>query len=655
MCGIAGAFSCHPSDSDTLLGNLRRMADAIAHRGPDDQGTWADAAAGIGFSHRRLSIIDLSPLGHQPMHSRSGRYTITFNGEIYNYRELRAELNGLGHGFRGASDTEVFLAAVEQWGFQHALVRSVGMFALGLWDRDKRTLLLARDRFGEKPLYYGIFGKTLLFGSELKALRQHAAWDVAINRHSLNLLVRHGYIPAPYTVFRQVKKLRAGHFATIAAQGDALTVTDESYWDPKLLMEHGALAPFHGTPAEAVDHVEQLLSAAIKRQLVADVPVGAFLSGGVDSSLVVSLMARQSSRPVKTFSIGFAEADLNEAPYAKAVAEHLRTDHTELTVTPRDALDVIPLLPQIYDEPFADSSQIPTYLVSKLARRSVTVSLSGDAGDELFGGYTRYQLAQRRWRTLSAIPRGLRVAAGASISSMPLGVLAGITSGARLFKQWRGRPDFADRVRDKSREMRASSAGGYFGEMSSYFNWPAEIALRSVDPPTVANTAASWPAHVDDVQVMMYQDTAMYLPDDILVKVDRAAMAVSLESRVPLLDPEVANAAWQIPSAVHFADGRGKWILRQILERHVPRTLIDRPKAGFAVPIGRWLRGELRDWATALLAPSRLERDGLFNREIVSRRWAQHLASDSVDWSFHLWTILMFQAWLETWGPVSSN
>jgi asparagine synthase (glutamine-hydrolysing) len=629
------------------------MAEAIAHRGPDDHGVWTNVAAGIGLGHRRLSIVDLSPLGHQPMHSSSGRYTITFNGEIYNYRELRAELMSLGHSFRSTSDTEVLLAAIDQWGFQRALIRSVGMFAIGLWDRDSRTLSLARDRFGEKPLYFGTFGRTVLFGSELKALRQHSDWRADINRDALALLLRYGFIPAPYSVFKQVQKVRPGHSVTIGIVANGFEIADQCYWSARLQIEEGARNPFSGNPEEAVDQTERLLSDSIRRQMVADVPVGAFLSGGIDSSLVVALMQQASSRPVKTFTIGFGEKAFNEAPYARAVATHLGTDHTELTVSAADALSVIPKLPRLYDEPFADSSQIPTFLVSALARRSVTVSLSGDAGDELFGGYSRYAMAKARWARLGKVPHPFRRIASSVFGSAPRYLLDSLSSVAQLSHAWKG-SDFGDRVWEKSREWGARTAGEYYAEVNSFFHWPERIVRNSLEPSTVATSPREWPTGVDSVRLMMYQDTCQYLPDDILVKLDRASMGVSLESRIPLLDPAIAQLAWAIPTSQHFADGRGKWLLRKILERHIPKPLIERPKAGFAVPIGAWLRLELREWAESLLDPKRIASEGFFDPIIVTARWQQHLRSTSTDWSFHLWFILIFQAWLENWNNHSA-
>ncbi len=643
MCGIAGVWQLGASSGDRMAAALHRMTDAIAHRGPDDQGCWVHASAGVGFGHRRLSIVDLSALGHQPMTSASGRYVLSYNGEIYNYRDLRRELESFGHGFRGGSDTEVLLAAIEQWGLQEALVRSRGMFAMALWDHQERSVALARDRFGEKPLYFGTFQRTLLFGSELKALRQHADWRGDIDRGALTLMLRHGYIPAPFSIFQRVRKVRPGHIVNVSAGSNQFSIREHGYWNTREELQAAAADPFRGSPQEALDETERLLSASVARQMVADVPVGAFLSGGIDSSLTVALMQQASSRAVRTFTIGFGEREFNEAPYARAVAEHLQTDHTELTVTPGDALGVIPRLPQMYDEPFADGSQIPTYLVSALARRAVTVSLSGDAGDELFGGYSRYGLAESRWQRLRRVPRALRWAASSLLGSASRPALRALSRASKR------RPDYGDRIWEKARELKARSAAEYYGEMHSYFHWPQQIARSAGEPPTVANSPQDWPAGLDSLRLMMYQDTCLYMPDDVLVKVDRASMAVSLESRIPLLDPAVARWAWRIPTTMHFADGRGKWVLRSLLERHVPRPLIDRTKTGFGVPIASWLRADLRDWAESLLEPARLATEGFFDPYLVTARWHQHLRSPAVDWSYHLWIILMFQAWLEHW------
>ena len=656
MCGIAGFLDSNRLSADAAAACLSHMAEAIAHRGPDDQGIWFDTDTGIGFGHRRLSIVDLSPLGHQPMTSASGRFTITYNGEIYNYLLLKAQLQGLGHTFKSTSDTEVLLAAVEQWGVEETLRRANGMFALGVWDASNKLLSLARDRFGEKPLYYGQFNDTVLFGSELKAMRQHPAWAAELDRDALTLFARHGYIPAPYSVFKQVRKVLAGALLEVRLQGGTFSMTERCYWNTRAVMAESAAKPMNGSPAEMTDRVEAALMKSIGQQMVADVPVGAFLSGGIDSSVVVALMQKSSSRAVQTFSIGFAEKEFNEAPFAKAVAQHIGTQHTELIVGARDTLDVIPKLARIYDEPMADSSQVPTFLVSQLARRTVTVSLSGDAGDELFGGYSRYPIALARWATLQRIPHPLRHVLACVLGTAPAWSLQTVAKAGQLAGKWPGKTDMVERMCDKQSELRADSFGELYTAMDSYFRNPAELIIGGREPPTVASDMTQWlPDDHDQRRHMMYVDTCLYMPDDVLVKVDRAAMAVALETRVPMLDPEVARAAWQIPTDVHFKDGRGKWILRQILERHVPRALFDRPKMGFGVPIGAWLRGELRPWAEALLDPVRLKREGVFNVELVQRLWHQHLESSANDWSFHLWTVLTFQAWYEQWNEPAAS
>lgn len=623
------------------------MAAALRHRGPDDEGFWVDPEAAVALCHRRLAIIDLSPLGAQPMRSASGRFTITFNGEIYNYRALRAELASCGTRFRGGSDTEVLLAAIEAWGPMRALERSRGMFAFGLWDAAERSLWLARDRFGEKPLYYGEIGDSFLFGSELKALRAHGRWRGEIDRQSLALLLRHQYIPAPWTVFRGIRKLMPGCALAVRARDGALRLEEHRYFEPE------PIAVSQGSPQleeEAlVEQVGAALAEAVRLQRVADVPVGAFLSGGIDSSLVVAQMQRASSQPVRTFSIGFSESEFDEAPYARAVARHLGTRHTELRVTPREALELIPTLPAIYDEPFADSSQIPTALVSRLARSEVTVSLSGDGGDELFGGYSRYQEVGARWRRLQK-PSALWLRAAArTVAGLPAGVLAPLVPPLRLAS--RGRTTSAYRIKERAHSWTAASFPELYDAMTSGWQ-PAErfvIGAAAAPGPGFAEAAGRTLSGADPLAHMMYEDTRRYLPDDILVKVDRAAMAVSLETRVPLLDVEVARAAWRIPTATHVRDGRGKWVLRQLLERDVPRALFERPKSGFAMPVASWLRGELRGWAEALLDPARLRREGYFVARQIERRWRQHVRG-TADWSGHLWAVLMFQAWLEDFG-----
>jgi asparagine synthase (glutamine-hydrolysing) len=658
MCGIGGFLQAGGFAAEAARVDLDAMATSLVHRGPDAGGTWLEPQSGLAFCHRRLSIVDLSPLGAQPMRSGSGRFTITFNGEIYNFRALRDELSAGGHTFRGGSDTEVLLAAVEQWGLKAAVERCRGMFAFALWDRSERELWLARDRFGEKPLYYGTFrGKsgraipTFLFGSELKALRAHRVWGAEIDRNALALLLKRGYVPAPYTIFSGVRKLRPGCILRAAIRGGEVHAEERAYWKPSAPVDDASPLSTQGAIAsadEALERVNSALEESIRLQMVADVPVGAFLSGGIDSSLIVALMQRASAHPVRTFSIGFHEEEFNEAPFAKRIAEHLGTRHTELVVTSRDALDVIPRLPQIYDEPLADSSQIPTFLVSQLARRDVTVSLSGDAGDELFGGYSRYLEVRDRWNRLAGSPANLRRNAAHVLSNAPPWAARAMASSMALISRARGKQQVSDRIIERARLWGVQSPIELYGEMTSF--WRPGVVLGANEEQ--AHDGASGVR--DAVAQMMYADTRSYLPDDILVKVDRAAMAVSLETRVPLLDPNVAAVAWSIPTSVHLKDGRGKWILRTLLERHVPKPLFDRPKSGFAVPVSRWLRHELKDWAAALIDPARLRREGYFSPEPIERRWRQHLGG-AMNWSAHLWSVLMFQSWFEAFSRTSNS
>src|SRR5215469_2067571 len=657
MCGIAGflgGFKDGDFPAERAREELTAMTRALRHRGPDGEGFWVDAGAGVALGHRRLAIIDLSPLGAQPMRSASGRFTITFNGEIYNFRALRAELAGRGARFRGGSDTEVLLAAIEEWGVTGALQRSRGMFAFGLWDAAQRLLWLARDRFGEKPLYYGELGGAFLFASELKALRAHSHWRGEIDAQALALLLHHQWIPAPHSVFRGIHKLMPGCAVAVRARAGGFELEESRYFEPEPIAMRAAPAPRE--EAELVEQVSAALAESVRLQMVADVPVGAFLSGGIDSSLVVAEMQRASRLPVRTFSIGFEDAAFDEAPYAREVAAHLGTLHTELTVTPRDALDVIPRLPRMYDEPFADSSQIPTALVCALARRDVTVALSGDGGDELFGGYLRYLEVPERWRRLQRPGGAWLRAAARAVAALPAGVLSPLVPPLRLAS--RGRTRSAQRMKERAYSWTAACFPDLYEAETACWQ-PGERFVIGASPATGSRLAdrqapTHAPSDAEPLAHMMYTDTRRYLPDDILVKVDRAAMAVSLETRVPLLDAAVAQAAWQIPAATHMRDGRGKWVLRQLLERHVPRALFERPKRGFAVPIGQWLRAELRDWSEALLDPARLRREGHLFAPEIGRRWRQH-TSGQADWSNHLWTVLMFQAWLEDFASSSAT
>lgn len=648
MCGIAGFLQLEPGAPDQANGALRAMAQTIAHRGPDGEGVWYDALAGVGLAHRRLAIIDLSDLGAQPMSSASGRLTITFNGEIYNYRALRSELERAGCRFRSSSDTEVLLEAFELWGAQRALERLRGMFAFALWDHQERTLVLARDRFGEKPLYFGQFGRTLLFGSELRALRAHSAWNAGLDRGALALLLRHYYIPSPHTIYRGVQKVMPGCYVRIRTYRGAFVVEQRPYWTARPLADHAQpVAESHC--GRILEELHEALTQSVQMQMHADVPVGAFLSGGIDSSLVVSLMQRASRRPVHTFSIGFIERDYDEAPFARRMAEHLGTEHTELMLSPRDALAVIPQLADIYDEPFADSSQIPTYLVSQLARRTVKVSLSGDGGDELFSGYDHYSLALDYWRRVERLPAGLRALLRNAVHSLPLPWIEALTTAALIGRR-RAYLDLPDRIKERSSQLFAASFYQLYRSYVSFWHCPEDVVLGAREPATVLSDDESRRSRVGAVEHMMFMDTRQYLPDDILVKVDRAAMHVSLETRVPLLDSVVADIAWNTPLAVHRRDGRGKWLLRQLLTRYVPQELFDRPKRGFAIPLAHWLKCELREWGEHLLNPAKLAREGIFEPTVIERRWRQH-QQGLADWSIQLWTVLMAQAWIERWKP----
>jgi len=649
MCGFAGLLDAGRAMAPGELVRLvAAMAAAIAHRGPDDDDAWCDAGSGIGLAHRRLAVVDLSAAGHQPMHSHCGRHVIVYNGELYNTAEVRAELERKAGAvaWRGHSDTEVLLEAIAAWGVKEALRRVVGMFAFAVWDRKERCLTFARDRVGEKPLYYGRFGNTLLFGSELKALRAHPAFQSEIDRDVLALYVRHGYVPAPYSIYRGVAKLPAGCLAEFTA-GD-VEPRIEPYWSAMEIALAGLTSPLDVPEDALVDQLDALLRRAVRGQMEADVPLGAFLSGGIDSSTVVALMQAQSSRPINTFTIGFAEAEYNEAEHAKAVAAHLGTNHTELYVTPDEAREVIPLLPQIYCEPFADSSQIPTYLVSQLARRHVIVALSGDAGDELFGGYNRYQIAQRAWRGLSRIPAPLRGAAAASMRALPPSGWDRVLKPLRfaLPRQLRVQHP-GEKVHKLAGVVGLASLDEVYLRLISQWSAPGVVVPGSHEPETPLNTATRLPAALSHpLARMSYLDLVTYLPDDILVKVDRAAMAVSLETRVPLLDHRVVEFAWRIPPQLKLRGGRGKHLLRAVLERYVPRSLTERPKMGFGVPIDHWLRGPLREWAEHLLDPAKLKAQGFFAVEPISRAWAEHLGGQRSN-QYPLWVILMFQAWFE--------
>ncbi|WP_192499233.1 asparagine synthase (glutamine-hydrolyzing) [Skermanella pratensis] len=648
MCGICGFVE--PSGRRAPESLVRAMADALAHRGPDGDGVWADEAAGVAFGHRRLAIVDLSPLGRQPMESADGRLVLTFNGEIYNYRELRADLEAGGLRLRGQSDTEVLVEACAAWGVGRTVRRLIGIFAFALWDKSVRRLTLVRDHLGVKPLYWGRVGADgrgegsgaaaggVMFASELKALRVHPGWSPGLDRGALASYLRFSYVPGPHTIYRGVAKLPPGSMLTWEPGTEPRT---ERYWDMRAV---AGVPPRDLDPASATAELEALLGDAVGRQMVADVPLGAFLSGGVDSSTVAALMQARSGRPVRTFSIGFDVAGYDEAVHAKAVACHLGTDHTELYVGRDHARDVIPRLPDLFDEPFADSSQIPTYLVSEMTRRHVTVALSGDGGDELFAGYHRYFWADAARRRLDRLPRGLRGFAASALSAPPesawdrgFGLLPG-----------RIRPGRAgERMHKLAALLAASGPDEVYRGLLSHWD-PAEIVRGAEEPHGVLWDGSVAGEIPDFLRRMQFLDTVTYLPDDILAKVDRASMAVGLEARVPLLDHRVVEFAALLPASLKVRDGQGKWLLRQVLYRHVPRELVERPKMGFSVPLDGWLRGPLRDWAEDLLDERRLAEDGVLDPGPVRRRWAEHLAGTH-DHRDRLWSVLMYQAWRRRW------
>jgi asparagine synthase (glutamine-hydrolysing) len=623
-----------------------RMSDALAHRGPDDRGVWTDAASGIALGHRRLSILDLSPLGHQPMASQGGRYVISYNGEIYNFAELRDCLSG--HRFRGTSDTEVLLAAFEQWGVEGALPRLDGMFALALWDRENRAIWLARDRFGEKPLYFGRVGRVLVFGSELKAIRCFPGFVPAVDRGALTQFLRFGYVPTQSCIYRGIRKLPPASYHRIAMEAD-IDRAPSTYFRVEDLAREGLRHPFAGTDEDAVVELEARLRRAVRSRMASDVPLGAFLSGGIDSSTVVAMMQSAAMSKVRTFTIGSDDAVLDEAKSAARIAAHLGTDHTELYVSAAAAQSVIPRLPAMYDEPFADSSQIPTFLVSELARTRVTVALSGDGGDELFGGYNWYFAAAARRRRLMRVPSSARSVAASSIARLgrsPSIDLALASLVRALPPRARARVP-GDLLQKLVSVLSSTAPGEMFLTLQSA--WPSPSDLTGVPEPPHEVFQTSPPELEDFVAQMMCTDARAYLPDDILVKVDRASMAVSLEARVPMLDPEVVRFAWSLPRRLKLDSGMGKVVLRRVLARHVPPSLFDGPKKGFAVPIGEWLRGPLRDWAEALLSAERVSREGLFDPNAIRRKWAEHLSGMRGS-AAAVWSLLMFQAWYAEWG-----
>jgi asparagine synthase (glutamine-hydrolysing) len=647
MCGIVGFYSSNASYQFT---DIHGMCSTIHHRGPDDSGVWKDLRDGIVFGHQRLSIVDLTLSGKQPMISPEGRYVIIFNGEIYNHIDIRCHLTSLDKSitWNGHSDTETLLVAFELLGIKKTLEKIVGMFSIALWDKKLRILSLIRDRMGEKPLYYGWQGirgkKAFLFGSELKALKKHSKFQNSINRDAISLFLRHNYIPSPYSIYKGIHKLKSGHILQLTAKDleNEFIPNEKEYWSLAKTATYGVQNRWIGDEKSATGELDMLLRKATRLQMMADVPLGAFLSGGIDSSTIVALMQSQSSSPIKTFSIGFSEAEFNEAIYAKKIALHLGTDHTELYVSPKEAMDVIPKLPQLYDEPFSDSSQIPTFLVSQLAKKHVTVSLSGDAGDELFCGYNRYHLSSLVWGRLQLLPVKFRKVVAKLIQGVSPTTWNSILKKTPISSKF---SNLGDKLHKGAGVMDARNLDELYMYFISHWNNPSSIVLDSVEPPTILNGLRPDLTDLDDIEKMMALDGLSYLPDDILVKVDRAAMGVSLESRIPFLDHRVVEFAWKLPKAFKYRDRTTKWILRQVLYKYVPPDLVERPKMGFGVPIGDWLRGPLKDWAEDLLSENGLKKEGYFDHKAIRQMWGEHQISRR-NWQDQLWGILMFQSWL---------
>ena len=651
MCGFAGLYDPSASSTGEELGRqVRAMAATLAHRGPDDDGVWADPAAGIALGHRRLAVLELSDAGAQPMGSPDGRWVLAYNGEGYNHRELRSRLAAAGSSFRGTSDTEVLLAAIACWGIDRALDACEGMFAFALFDRRTRELHLARDRFGEKPLYYGWLGDRLAVASELKALRALPGAALTLDREAAAHLLRRNCVPAPGSIYREVRKLAPGHVVTLGPGARAGSLPDpRPYWSAVDAVAAARARPLGASAGDLADLLEETLSAAVAARMVADVPVGAFLSGGIDSSTIVALMRQHAAQPVRTFTIGFADRSFDESAEAAAVAAHLGTDHTCVEVTDEEAAATVARLPTVWDEPFADSSQLPTLLVSAVARQHVTVSLSGDGGDELFAGYNRHAWLDRLWRRAGRIPSGLRrpVAVGAGHVPPSFIDAAGRLAGA-LHPSLRVRTP-STKVAKVAKVLSAAGPEDAYRALVSHWD-DAEQVVLGVGPRTPLVADGSWPDVGGLTEQMLLLDLVTYLPDDILVKVDRAAMAASLETRVPFLDRSVLDLAWRLPLDVKLHDGQTKWILRQVLYRHVPPELVDRPKMGFGLPVGAWLRTRLRPWAEALLDERRLAAQGIVDPVPVRRAWALHLAGRQ-DLGYELWDVLMLQAWLDEWMP----
>lgn len=646
MCGLSGFLDKNSKmDAEQAQNAARKMSETITHRGPDDADTWSDIGAGITISHRRLAIIDLSPSGRQPMKSRSQRYILAYNGEVYNFQLLRRELEPRGYHFRGGSDTEVILAAIEEWGVEKAVKKFVGMFAFALWDRKTRQLHLVRDRLGIKPLYYGWRGQTFMFASELRAIETYPEFDNGIDRRALALYLRFSYVPAPWSILSGIKKVMPGSILTTDGRGRNETST--TYWSLREVAEKGLQTPFRGSEKDATDRLEKLLREATRQRMIADVPLGVFLSGGIDSSTIAALMQSESTSPIKSFTIGFPDHTFDESNQATAVAAHLGTNHQILPVTGQDALDTIPGLPALCDEPFADSSQIPTYLVSSLARQQVKVCLSGDGGDEVFGGYNRYAWCEPIFEKLRYSPFAIRNLLGKSISALSSNTWNRLFEAIHhsLPEAWKLR-DPGDKMVKLAHVLSSRNGIDAYKRLVSQWQFPADVAINCIEPLTIIEHSETWPNLPDLTRQMMYLDTMTYLPDDILAKLDRASMAWGLEARVPMLDHRVLEYAWSLPQSMKISKGMTKQILRRVLEKYVPAELTERPKWGFAIPLHEWLRGPLREWGEELLNEHRLKHQGLLKPEPIQEMWRQH-QSGSGDWQNQLWNILVFQAWLD--------
>ena len=646
MCGLAGYLTISDRSAYEMEFVVRDMVSNLIHRGPDGAGLWVDAEAGVALGHRRLSILDPSPAGHQPMVSSTGRYVIVFNGEIYNHIELRnmlvAQFDPYGPSWRGYSDTETLIACFEVWGVEKTLNSIVGMFAIVLWDRETRTLSLARDRVGEKPLYYGWQGSTFLFGSELKALRPNPAFKAEINRGVLGLFLRHNYVPAPYSIYEGIFKLPAGKYLQLKAGSTDYKLF--SYWSLAAVSEVGMLNPFSGTEDEALDNLEQRLLSAVTGQMVADVPLGALLSGGIDSTAIVALMQANSLQRIRTFTMGFDEKAYDEASHARLVAQYLGTEHTELRLSGSDCLEFVPRIAEIFDEPFADPSQLPTFLLMKLARQHVAVALSGDGGDEMFGGYNRYLYAPSLWKKTKWMPDTFRNALGASLRSFPR---SKINQLSQYLSPWIGFTQLGDKAHKLGFKLKhMTSLDQLYVSLVSEWQDSSPVVMGDRIPSNYLDNQSIWPKLEDPVARMMALDGLTYLPDDVLVKVDRSAMSVSLETRAPFLDRDLVEFAWSLPMEMKIRRGQGKWLLRRLIHRYVPHEIIERPKMGFGVPLDAWLRGPLRSWADELLSESRLRQEGYFDPTPIHAAWKAH-CSGKASYGYRLWSVLMFQAWLE--------